>query len=178
MKTSLTPSKTLTIAQALTFVLWGLIIMTYSPSGRAIEIGKPAPDFTLNTQSSSLSLQQFQGKIIYLDFWASWCGPCKQSFPWLNQMQSKYAQHGLQVIAINLDAKINDAYQFLQQHETQFIVAFDSEGKTPKNYGIKGMPSSVLISREGKVLAQHAGFRDSDKAMLEAHIQTALGLKK
>lgn len=174
MKSSFSKKKNSTVTLALS----GLALLLITSTAIAIEIGKAAPDFSLKTQNSSLSLQQFQGKLIYLDFWASWCGPCKQSFPWLNEMQEKYAKHGFQVLAINLDIKTSDAQQFLQQHAAQFVVAFDSTGITPKSYGIKGMPSSVLIDRDGRVLLQHEGFRDKDKAVLESQIQTALGVRK
>jgi cytochrome c biogenesis protein CcmG/thiol:disulfide interchange protein DsbE len=160
-------------------------ITTYAHS---IEIGKAAPSFELSGNVSGkgnssgntapVSLQQFQGKVIYLDFWASWCGPCKQSFPWLNEMQSKYGHQGFQVLAINLDMKLADAQDFLKNQTAKFVIAFDSQSVTPKAYGIKGMPSSFLIGKDGRILSQHTGFRESDKSTLEVQIQMALGIKK
>jgi cytochrome c biogenesis protein CcmG/thiol:disulfide interchange protein DsbE len=155
--------------------LQGLVMSTYAHS---IDIGKAAPAFELNGNDASVSLRQFQGKVIYLDFWASWCGPCKQSFPWLNEMQSKYGHLGFQVVAINLDGKLADAQDFLKSQPAKFVVAFDNQSSTPKSYGIKGMPSSFMIGKDGRILSQHTGFRENDKPLLEAQIQTALGIKK
>jgi cytochrome c biogenesis protein CcmG/thiol:disulfide interchange protein DsbE len=165
--------------------LYSLLITTHAHS---IDVGKIAPSFELSgnvsgngngsKNAATVSLQQFQGKVIYLDFWASWCGPCKQSFPWLNEMQSKYGSQGFQVVAINLDVKLTDVQDFLKSQTAKFVIAFDSQSVTPKAYGIKGMPSSFLIGKDGRILSQHTGFRESDKSTLETHIQMALGIKK
>jgi peroxiredoxin len=141
----------------------------------ALEKGDKAPDFSLPGQQGTVNLSHQAGKVIYLDFWASWCGPCHQSFPWMNQMQSKYRSKGLEVIAVSLDGKTEDARKFLAQMPPGFTVAFDSKGETPRLYGVKGMPTSFLIDRNGKVLYQHAGFRPADRDEIEKQIQTALG---
>lgn len=140
----------------------------------ALDVGSQAPEFELPGAEGSVKLSNVQGKVTYLDFWASWCGPCRESFPWMNSMQTKYKQKGLQVIAINLDANNDDAQKFLSQHTAQFTVLFDSKGATPRQYGVKGMPTSFLIGKDGKVLAQHKGFNNSDRADLEQKIQAAL----
>lgn len=140
----------------------------------ALDVGNQAPDFELPGVQEPVKLSKNQGKIVYLDFWASWCGPCRESFPWMNAMQAKFKQKGLQVIAINLDTKNDDAQKFLSQHAAQFTVLFDSKGVTPRQYGVKGMPTSFLIGRDGKVLAQHKGFNNSDRDELEKKILSAL----
>jgi cytochrome c biogenesis protein CcmG, thiol:disulfide interchange protein DsbE len=143
----------------------------------ALAVGESAPAFELPGDGAPIKLSGFKGKVVYVDFWASWCGPCKQSFPWLNDMQSKYGAKGFQVVGINVDAKTADAKTFLTEVPAKFTVAFDDKGVTPKQFGIKGMPSSVLIDANGKVLLQHTGFRDADKAQLEQAIQQALSGK-
>jgi cytochrome c biogenesis protein CcmG, thiol:disulfide interchange protein DsbE len=143
---------------------------------RAAEIGQPAPPFTLPSRDGTASLAPLQGKVVFLDFWASWCVPCRHSFPWMNQMHAKYAARGLHVLAVNVDAKRADADAFLAKVPAQFAIAFDPQGDTPRAYGVKGMPTSVLIGANGKVLRHHAGFRDDDKAPLEAAIAAALGV--
>lgn len=149
----------------------GLCIST---SALALDVGSQAPDFELPGAQGSVKLSQAQGKVIYLDFWASWCGPCSESFPWMNDMQAKFKQKGLQVIAINLDAKNEDVKKFLSEHKAQFTVLFDPKGVTPRQYGVKGMPTSFLISKDGKVLSQHKGFNNADRAGLEQKILSAL----
>ncbi len=144
----------------------------------AAEAGASAPAFDLPSATSRVKLGDLRGKVVYLDFWASWCGPCKQSFPWLNELQSKYKAQGLEVVGVNVDAKSDDARKFLEETPARFTVAYDQTGATPKSYAIKGMPSSVLIGPDGKVLMQHAGFRDADRAELESKIREALGASK
>ncbi len=148
-----------------------------SLSAMALSVGDVAPAFELPGDAVPIKLSAYKGKVVYVDFWASWCGPCKQSFPWLNEMQSKYGAKGFQVIGINVDAKTADAKVFLNEVPAKFTVAYDDKGVTPKQFGIKGMPSSILLDASGKIIAQHTGFRDSDKAQLEQAIQQALSAK-
>lgn len=136
-----------------------------------------APDFEVASQEGKLNLKQFRGQVLYLDFWASWCAPCKQSFPWLNQMQEKYRAQGLHIVAINVDKNAEDAQLFLQKTPAHFTIAFDPQGNSPAAYNIKGMPSSVLIDRDGQLLWKHAGFRSDDQAQLEQAIRSALDKK-
>ena len=145
----------------------------------ALEAAKAAPEFVLPGQAanSQVQLSDYKGKLVYLDFWASWCRPCKQSFPWMNAMQSKYAAQGLQVIAVNLDVENADALQFLKSVPANFTIAYDPKGKTAQQFEIKGMPTSILIGRDGKVLSQHAGFFEASKQKIEQAIIAGLGEK-
>jgi thiol-disulfide isomerase/thioredoxin len=146
----------------------------------AIEAGQPAPDVDLpsadlRSGAAPARLSDLKGKVVYLDFWASWCGPCKQSFPWMNDMQRKYGARGLQVLAINLDAKRAEADQFLTQNPAAFGVAFDGKAESAKRIGVKGMPTSLLLGPDGKVLYVHQGFRLEERAELESRLVAALG---
>lgn len=142
----------------------------------AVEMAQAAPDFDLAGHLANVKLSDYKGKAIYLDFWASWCGPCKQSFPWMNDMQSRYSSKGLRVVGINVDQKTDDAKAFLKDNPASFDVAFDPTGKTPRSYAIKGMPTSVLIGADGKVLMVHSGFKDEQRDELERQIKQALKL--
>ena len=132
------------------------------------------PDFKLPTANGDITPAQFKGKVLYVDFWASWCKPCKQSFPWLNQLQQKYKDQGLVVIAINLDKEKHLADKFLEAIPADFIVAFDPEGGTASSFKVKGMPSSFLIDRQGNVQGRHTGFREKDTASLEQGVARLL----
>lgn len=137
---------------------------------QAIDIGQSAPEFALHDTANAVKLNDFKGKVIYLDFWASWCDPCKKSFPWMNAMQSKYGPNGFVIIAINLDANNADGNRFLKSMPVNFEVVFDSKGQLARQFQVKGMPSSILINRNGQVVLQHAGFNDAIANQLELEI--------
>jgi thiol-disulfide isomerase/thioredoxin len=150
---------------------------TLTSAALALEVGQAAPDFELAGRNGPVKLSSYQGKLVYLDFWASWCGPCKQSFPWMSEMQSRYGSKGLRVLGVNLDQKNADAQAFLADNPARFDVAFDTSGQVPRTYAIKGMPTSVLIGPDGKVLMVHSGFRDEQRDELERQIKQSLSLK-
>jgi len=145
-----------------------------SAAAWSVEPGQAAPQFELAGPNGPVALSKFKGQLVYVDFWASWCGPCKQSFPWMNEMQAKYGSRGLRIVAVNLDAKTPDGEKFLAQVPASFTVAFDPKGDSAKRYEIKGMPSSVLVGPDGRVIKTHAGFREDERQALEAAIVAAL----
>ena len=140
----------------------------------AIEAGQMAPDIDLPGSSLGARLSDLKGRHVYLDFWASWCGPCRLSFPWMADMQRQYGSRGLQVLAINLDAKRADADAFLAKSPAGFALAFDAKGESARRMGVKGMPTSLLIGPDGKVVFVHQGFRLDERAALEAKLVAAL----
>jgi thiol-disulfide isomerase/thioredoxin len=140
----------------------------------AQEVGQPAPSFDVPGASANVRLADMKGKVVYVDFWASWCAPCKQSFPWMNEMQAKYGPRGLQIVGVTVDRKREDAEKFLASTPAKFTVAFDTTGKVAEAYRPKGMPTSYLIGADGVVRAVHVGFREPDKAALEREILAAL----
>jgi len=158
----------------LALALATVFALSCAAPARALEAGAPAPEIALSGPQGPVSLSALKGKVVYVDFWASWCGPCRQSFPWMNAMQAKYGAKGLQVVGVNLDAKRADADKFLGEVPASFAIAFDAQGDTPKRYAVKGMPTSVLIGADGKVLQVHNGFREDDRKALEDAIAGAL----
>jgi thiol-disulfide isomerase/thioredoxin len=141
----------------------------------AVGAGAPAPAFALPTAGGdTVALDRLRGRIVYVDFWASWCGPCRRSFPWMNEMHAKYGGRGLTIVGINVDKRRPDAERFLQQTPATFTIVYDPAGKTPEAYAVKGMPSSYLIDGAGNVVAVESGFRDEQKAELEARIRSLL----
>ena len=126
------------------------------------------------SNSTPLDLASYRGKVVYLDFWASWCGPCRESFPWMDSLQDIYAKKGLAVVALNVDRKRNDADQFLAKHPPHFAVFFDPDGTIADQFKVNGMPETVLIDRSGKVRYEHIGFRPADRAELDSKIRELL----
>jgi thiol-disulfide isomerase/thioredoxin len=162
MKTSLK------MKRLLLSVLLGALPSLAALSASAQQVGSAAPAVT-GVESAML-----KGKVVVVDFWASWCAPCKRSFPWWNEMQAKYGARGLQVVAVNVDKQRADADAFLARTTPRFALAFDAEGETPKRFQVRAMPTSVLIGTDGRVLLRHEGFKDDDRAALEAAIVAAL----
>jgi cytochrome c biogenesis protein CcmG/thiol:disulfide interchange protein DsbE len=122
----------------------------------------------------ALSLADYKGQVVYLDFWASWCGPCRESFPFMNQLQRELAGKGLHIVAVSVDKTADDARRFLARYPAEFTTVLDTAGACPAAYRLKAMPSSYLIGRDGTVLATLVGFHDRDKADLRQRLLDAL----
>ena len=176
-------SAAMSLSRLLTRMLAALIasaLLIAAPNVMALEVGQPAPDFKLKGMGAgeTLTLSEFRGQFVYVDFWASWCAPCRQSFPWMNTMQRKFQDKGLRIVAINLDeadtSSTTAIKDFLAKSPANFKIAFDSAGVTPKAYGVLGMPTSFLIGKDGKVIFRHAGFKNADRDELETRIAIAM----
>lgn len=138
--------------------------------------GEPAPAFELPTASGTLSLAEQAGQVVWIDFWASWCGPCAQAMPWLADLQKRHAADGLRVVGVNVDRKRAKAERFLAEHPVPFPVGFDPAGKVAEAYGLEGMPTTVLVGRDGRILWRQVGFRVEEADSLEARLVAALAL--
>jgi cytochrome c biogenesis protein CcmG/thiol:disulfide interchange protein DsbE len=160
----------LNIKSILALILW-VVMSLANPVSAADAPAETAPDFSLPTDHSSLRLSDLRGKVVYLDFWASWCGPCRSTFPWMNDIQARYGDQGLVIVAVNVDKDKALASQFLAQLPAKFTIAYDPQGSVAGMYKIIGMPSSFLIDRDGKIQLVHPGFREKDKAELESQIR-------
>lgn len=135
----------------------------------------------LSITASANTLSDFEaqvashkGKVIYVDFWASWCVPCRKSFPWMNDIQQKYADKNFTVLSVNLDAKTSLAEEFLLETPANFPIFYDPKGKVARAFKLKGMPSSFIINKAGKVVSSHVGFTDEKKVKYQAEIEALL----
>ncbi len=134
----------------------------------------PAGSISFKTENSTIKLSDYKGKVIYLDFWASWCTPCRKSFPWMNDIQKRYGKKGFEIIAVNLDQEPEKAKAFLDKIPANFTIAYDAEGVSAAAFKIKGMPSSYLIDRTGKITFSHIGFREKEVPAMEQKIKQLL----
>jgi thiol-disulfide isomerase/thioredoxin len=140
-----------------------------------------APSFTLPSlgmAGKQTGLAQHTGKVIYLDFWASWCGPCQQSLPLLNtmrkQLQARYGKNRFEVLAVNIDEQPQDGRDFLARYPVTYPVLSDPKGITPEKYHLKGMPTAFIIDAQGRIAHVHTGFRKSDMAEIEHQLTTLI----
>ena len=144
----------------------------------AAGVGDPAPTFALPTAAGDIiALPRLAGKVVYVDFWASWCAPCRRSFPWMNELHQRYAARGLTIVAVNVDRKRADAEQFLARYPAEFAVVFDPAGVSPGAYAVPGMPTSYLIDARGNIVHVEQGFLDDRQAALEARIRSLLATR-
>jgi thiol-disulfide isomerase/thioredoxin len=125
----------------------------------------------------SFDINHYKNRVVYLDFWASWCIPCRKSFPWMNAMHEKYKDQGLSIIAINLDEDKADASKFLSLFPAQFMVQYD-DGKLAEKYQVQGMPFSVLFDGNGQIIHKSIGFKKKNTQIYEQQITQALGISE
>ncbi|MFT5501938.1 MAG: cytochrome c biogenesis protein CcmG/thiol:disulfide interchange protein DsbE [Woeseiaceae bacterium] len=123
---------------------------------------------TNTTANPDFDLAQYRGKVVVVDFWASWCVPCRRSFPWLNEMHEKYADDGLVIVGVNMDASDTDAQTFLAEFPALFQIINDPDGDLAREYDVIAMPSSYVIGRDGTQVARHLGFKVKRQEEYEA----------
>ena len=145
-------------------VLLSLAIIGSAIPAFGVEKGDAVPTCSLLPldESRNVDLQHYQGRVLYVDFWASWCGPCVKSFPYLNEMNQQLKDQDLQIIAVNLDESLDDAKAFLAQYPANFSVVTDNGEKCAKAFDVKGMPSSYIVDRKGIIRHIEMGFRTGE----------------
>jgi cytochrome c biogenesis protein CcmG/thiol:disulfide interchange protein DsbE len=142
---------------------------------RALDKGQTAPEIALKTLGGeTVKLSALKGKVVLVDFWASWCAPCRESMPVLEKLSKSYKDKGFVVLGVNIDNDAEAARKFLKDLPVSFQVVCDAQKQVAKAYAPPTMPSSYLIDRQGKVHVVHAGFKKSDAAKLEAEIKGLL----
>ena len=151
--------------------------ITVAPTARSLTNGEPAPTCSvpLLDGGRTINLADYRGQVVYLDFWASWCAPCRESFPFMNELQRELAGKGLQILAVSVDKTAEDARRFLARYPAQFTVALDAAAACPAAFQLQGMPSSYIIDKGGAVRAVHVGFRNRDRAEIRQQLLDVLG---
>ncbi|CAM3708560.1 TlpA family protein disulfide reductase [Rheinheimera salexigens] len=149
-----------------------LVMLGLAPSFASAEM---APDFSLKTLTGdNVRLAEQRGDIILINFWASWCGPCIQEMPKLDQLAEKYQGLGVQVWGINVETDTAAANAYLAKLPVTFPILFDSENNVSKAYAIKAMPTTVIINKDGEVSAVHHGYQSGYEKKYEADIKKLL----
>lgn len=152
------------------------VLYLYATATMAEHLDEISPTCSLTTLEGTPvhNLQELKGKVVYMDFWASWCPPCVKSFPFLNELENQLKEQGLQVIGVNLDEKVADAQAFLASHPVDFSIVADPSKQCAKSFEVMAMPTSYLIDRKGNIRHIHRGFRSGETEELRALISQLL----
>jgi thiol-disulfide isomerase/thioredoxin len=140
----------------------GLALLPVAVQAASVNQAAPACALQGMQGGQPYQLQQFKNKVVYVDFWASWCGPCMQSFPFMNELSRLHKAQGLQVVAVNLDEETQEAEAFLGKARPDFTVVADPQRQCAKDFAVEAMPSSYLIDRQGRLRYIHKGFRPGE----------------
>lgn len=159
----------------ITYALGLLLCFSATNAAFALEAGKPMPEIGLKTlDGKNVTAKALKGKVVVLDFWATWCGPCKVELPILQKLYKKYGKDGLVIIGINIDNEPDKLKGFLSKLGVTFPIAHDKGKEVTKRYEPEKMPSSFIIGRDGVVKHVHAGFNAEDEAKFEKEIKALL----
>lgn len=163
------------VANRREWIAGALLLGTLGPWSTPAGAATAWPEIELRTTAGRPVIPGGDGvKATYVDFWASWCAPCRLSFPWMNEMHDRLGPAGLRIVAINLDRKEADARRFLAQWPPRFEIAFDPAAESARRLNIQAMPTSMLVGADGRILFTHKGFRPEERASLEERLRAAL----
>jgi thiol-disulfide isomerase/thioredoxin len=154
------------IAAILTATVATALLSTVPASGAGSSSSGPAPQFSLESRGGpKISLAQYKGQVVMLNFWASWCGPCRQEMPLLENIYKKYNKMGFTLIGVNVEPDSKEAEGFLKQlqNPVSFPVIYDKDSTVSKAYDVQGMPSTVIIDRKGNIRVLHRGYKPGDE---------------
>lgn len=171
------PSKPPMRARSLLFAaLFVLISLGTVASVAALDVGSRAPEIGLNDLNGrAIRMSRLRGKVVIVDFWASWCDPCREAMPVLNRLYRRYRRRGLVVVGVSVDRTAGNARGFLRRTPVSFPIVHDARQQVAGRFGPPRMPSSYLIDRRGVVRYVHEGFRRGDGRRLEEQVRSLLG---
>lgn len=150
-----------TIAAALVLAAGFVASGAAVPKSTPVE---PAPDFTLKSLSGeNIRLSELRGNVVMINFWASWCGPCRQEMPLLEQLYQRYNALGFELLGVNVEQDVDDAKRWLADRPVSFPVLLDPQNELTKIYQVKAMPSTILVDRDGNVRHLHKGYKPGDE---------------
>jgi peroxiredoxin len=162
-------------ATAILAASWALLVAGAATAAAAALTSAPAPDFTLHSVAgSNLRLQEQRGQVVMLNFWASWCAPCRQEMPQLDRLYEKYHAAGFQLLGVNVDEDVRNAAGVSSKLGLHFPVLLDTEKKVSRLYDLSTMPSTVLIDRDGRVRYIYRGYKDGYERRYDEQIRELL----
>jgi peroxiredoxin len=133
----------------------------------------PAPDFTLKSRSGeNIKLSELRGQVVLINFWASWCGPCRQEMPLLDQMYQQYSPLGFTLLGVNVEQDPQEAERMLKDTPVSFPILYDAENQVTKLYDVVAMPSTVIVDRDGNVRYVHKGYKPGYEAEYQTQVRS------
>ena len=166
-----------TLTALLFSTAWLATAANAAGDSKVTSVSAPAPAFTLPAIANAegnLNLDDFRGSVLYVDFWASWCGPCRLSLPALDGIYRELNRDDFAVLAVSVDVVEEDSLDFLKRYSVSYPVVIDTEGNVPRAFEVQGMPSGYLIDRNGQVREVHVGFKKGDEVALRQSIDALL----
>lgn len=134
------------------------------PASATTTAGTPAPAFSLGSMAGgTVDLSQYKGQVVMINFWATWCGPCRQEMPILEQLHKKYKPMGFTMLGVNVEPDSKGAVDWLKGTPVSFPILFDTDSKVSKLYAVAGMPSTVIVDRKGNLRWLHRGYKAGDE---------------
>jgi peroxiredoxin len=166
-------------AVSATFAI-AIAVLLAANTALALDVGDRAPSFSAPSLDgkSMVEMSKYRGKVVYLDFWASWCAPCLVAIPEIEKMRGEFPAEEFQIVAVNLDQKVKKALRFLKKHPVGYPSASDPKGSLPGQYGVETMPTSYLIDGDGVIRYVHRGFKRGDDSKLRHEIRALLEARK
>jgi len=145
--------------------LVGIALLALAAGSIAVTKQEPAPDFTLKSlEGSNLRLEEYRGQVVLINFWASWCGPCRQEMPILDQLHQRYEDTGFAVLGVNVEGEVSPAKKIVDESKVTFPVLIDEGQKVSELYGLEAMPSTYVVDRDGNVRYVHRGYKPGDES--------------
>lgn len=165
----------MTMTRPIRPLLAALLLAATCLADAATAVGANAPDFTLKTLAGpNLRLQEQRGKVVLVNFWATWCGPCRKEIPHLNRIADKYKSSGLVLLGVNVDDDVRNAAEVANKLKVSFPVLLDTDKSVSKLYDLNSMPSTLVIDRSGRVRYVHRGYQDGYENTYDQQIRELL----
>ena len=152
-----------------------ILLMLFCLPAHAVDLDGDAPDFTLKSMSGeNLRLQELRGQVVLVNFWATWCGPCRQEMPVLDQIHKRYESMGFAVLGLNVDTDAAKARKIAERLGVSFPLLLDTDQKVSKQYEVSAMPFTVLVDRDGAVRYIHEGYKPGDEGVYVDRLKALL----
>lgn len=149
--------------------LYRLVLVAFmalsAAQSHAVALQEEAPDFTLKSlEGSNMRLEEYRGQVVLINFWASWCGPCRQEMPLLDRLHHRYEDTGFAVLGVNVEGEVKPAQEIVDKTKVTFPVLIDEDQKVSEMYNLEAMPSTVVVDRDGVIRYIHRGYKPGDEA--------------